>query len=136
MSWFDNLIGKNVRRAWVVIRIFPPFFKALPTRNGLLTHSGRLLIWGKMRRTFLSLSPKLCKKLRVHYGIEGGCVSCGASCNLMFQCPHWNPETRLCGVYEDRPNICRVFPITPADIRDRTLVKPEVPCGFTVTAKH
>lgn len=134
MALTDRIFLQPFRRLWVVLRILPAFLRTLPTRQGLLSHSGRLLIWGKMRRSFLSLSPSLSRKLQKKYKIEGGCVSCGASCNLMFQCPHWDPATRLCQVYEDRPNICRLFPITPADIRDRNLVKPEVPCGFTVLA--
>lgn len=27
-----------------------------------------------------------------------------------FTCRHWDPETRLCGIYEDRPTMCRTFP--------------------------
>ena len=71
-------------------------------------------------------------KLRKKYGIVGGCTGCGASCNLLFRCPHWDAKTHLCTVYEDRPNICKVFPITPADIRDRNIVLKTQPCGFSV----
>lgn len=27
-----------------------------------------------------------------------------------FTCRHWNPETKLCGIYETRPAMCRDFP--------------------------
>ncbi|HYQ12165.1 MAG TPA: YkgJ family cysteine cluster protein [Solirubrobacterales bacterium] len=28
----------------------------------------------------------------------------------VFTCKHWDEETRLCGIYEDRPDMCRKFP--------------------------
>ena len=27
-----------------------------------------------------------------------------------FTCRHWDPETKLCGIYESRPEMCRDFP--------------------------
>jgi Fe-S-cluster containining protein len=27
-----------------------------------------------------------------------------------FTCRHWDEDTRLCGIYEDRPMMCREFP--------------------------
>ncbi len=27
-----------------------------------------------------------------------------------FTCRHWNPETKLCGIYATRPAMCRTFP--------------------------
>lgn len=118
------------RRFLVVLRIFPPFLAILFTRQGLFSAEGRQLIWGKVRRTWLSAVPPFARFLQKHYGLSGGCQSCGASCNLLFQCPHWDESTGLCRVYEDRPNICRSFPMTPGDIRDRNLVLKRKPCGF------
>lgn len=108
-----------------------PFLRITFSRNGLGSSDGRQLIRGKARRVFLSFFPALVKHLQKKHGIQGGCVSCGASCNLMFQCPHWDTETHLCTVYEDRPNICRFFPITPADIEDRNIILKGKSCGFT-----
>lgn len=28
----------------------------------------------------------------------------------LYMCSHWDEETRLCGIYEDRPPMCRTFP--------------------------
>lgn len=28
----------------------------------------------------------------------------------LYACRHWNPETRRCGAYEDRPPMCSTFP--------------------------
>lgn len=119
-----------LRRSIYNLERFPPFFRVCLSREGFGSAKGRQLIWGKFRRVCLSLSPSLCFSLHRKYQLTGGCVSCGASCKLLFQCPHWDESTHLCGVYEDRPNICRLFPITPADIRDRNLVLPDKPCGF------
>lgn len=27
-----------------------------------------------------------------------------------YKCRHWDEETRLCGIYEDRPKMCRDYP--------------------------
>lgn len=27
-----------------------------------------------------------------------------------YRCVHWDEETRLCGIYEARPNMCRYYP--------------------------
>ncbi len=119
-------------QVWHVVERSVPFFRvALFSRRGIASRDGRALIWGKLRRFVLSLSPGYAENLRKKYGLSGGCVSCGASCNLLFRCPHWDAKTHLCTVYENRPNICRVFPITPADIRDRNIVLKDKPCGFS-----
>lgn len=121
-------------KTWHVIERSLPFFRAaFFSRKGIISHDGRLLVWGKLRRFVLSQFPGYAMKLREKYGITGGCTSCGASCNLLFRCPHWDATTHLCTVYEDRPNICKVFPITPADLRDRDIVLKTQPCGFKVS---
>lgn len=28
----------------------------------------------------------------------------------LFKCKHWNEDTRLCGIYPDRPLMCRAYP--------------------------
>jgi len=131
MRWF--LKFGPLRRAWLNLERFPPFFRVVFSRDGLVSAEGRQLIFGKCRRILISSVPPLARLLQKHYGIEGSCDSCGASCNLLFQCPHWDTKTRLCSVYDDRPNICRLFPITPADIRDRDLVNRKVGCNFAFT---
>ena len=120
-----------VRRFLVIYKICTVFLPLVFTKRGLFSKEGRQQIRGKARRSFISLYPPLARKLQAKHGLSGGCTSCGASCNLMFQCPHWNPTTRLCGEYEDRPVVCRLFPITPTDISDRTIVRKDVGCGFT-----
>lgn len=120
------------RQAWHVIERTAPFILVCFSRRGLVSKDGRTLIWGKFRRVFISFFPRWAIALRKKHGIVGGCVSCGASCNLLFRCPHWDVQTRLCTVYEDRPNICKLFPITPADLRDRAIVLKDKPCGFSI----
>jgi hypothetical protein len=110
-----------------------PFFIAIFSRKGLLSWNGRVLIRGKFRRIFLTSIPPLARYLQRYYGLQGECQSCGVSCNLLNRCPHWDPNSRLCTVYELRPNTCRLFPITPADLRDRDLVLAGQSCGFQFT---
>jgi hypothetical protein len=117
-------------RFYHVLQRVPPFFAAVFSTRGLLSHEGRILIWGKFRRIMISFFPPLARYLQKKYGLAGGCSHCSASCKLLFQCPHWDDKSSRCSVYEDRPNICRFFPITPADLRDRNLVQKGTRCGF------
>lgn len=114
----------------------PPFFNAMFSREGLGCARGRILIWGKLRRFVLTALPPVCRRVRTHCRLSGGCKNCGASCNLLSRCPHWDEQTHLCTVYEDRPNVCRFFPVTRADLRDRNLVRKDVPCGFNFNPQH
>lgn len=116
-----------IRQLW---RVVPPFITAVFSREGMLTREGRILIRGKFRRLLICSVSPLARHLRTHYGLQGGCNSCGASCNLLFPCPHWDTDSGLCTVYESRPRVCRIFPITPADLRDRDLVLRQTVCGF------
>ncbi len=123
-------IGSRLRTMYYIALILPPFFSVVFSSKGLGSHPGRLLIWGKVRRIFISFFPPLAHYLQARSGVSGGCDNCGASCKLLFQCPHWDDKNSRCSIYEFRPSVCRLFPITPADIRDRNLVNQEVPCGF------
>jgi hypothetical protein len=125
--------SEAIRQLW---RVAPPFVTAVFSRRGVLTREGRLLIRGKFRRLLICSVPPLARYLRAHYGLQGGCNSCGASCNLLFRCPHWDTDSRLCTVYESRPRVCRMFPITPTDLRDRDLVLPQTVCGFHFAAEN
>jgi hypothetical protein len=118
------------RRFWQLMERTWPFLLVFFSSRGMGSAEGRQLIWGKLRRVIISTCPPLARYLQKQYKLSGGCQGCGASCNLLFQCPHWDENSNLCTVYEDRPNICRLFPITPADIRDRNLVSRKIPCGY------
>ena len=110
--------------------LIPCLRVAIFTRQGIWSRKGRILIWGKFRRMFLGLFPPLARQLQLKHGIAGGCRSCGASCRLLLKCPHWDEVTHLCSIYEDRPTACRLFPITPEDLRDRDLVLEGQDCGY------
>ena len=52
---------------------------------------------------------------------RGECNRCGACCELVFKCPFLKKNddgTTLCGIYENPPNSCRLFPIEQRDIRE------------------
>jgi len=75
---------------------------------------------GKVRRfvktTFRKESTIASLALR-----QGECNRCGACCELVFKCPFLkkNPVgTSMCGIYENRPNSCRLFPIEKRDIQE------------------
>ncbi len=123
--------SETIGQLW---RVAPLFVAAVFSREGALSRAGRILIRGKFRRLLICSVPPLARRLRAHYGLEGTCNSCGASCNLLFRCPYWDADSRLCTIYESRPRVCRTFPITPADLRDRDLVLSHTGCGFQFAA--
>ena len=52
---------------------------------------------------------------------RGECNRCGACCELVFRCPFLKKNddgTSLCGIYENRPNSCRLCPIERRDIAE------------------
>ena len=52
---------------------------------------------------------------------RGECNRCGACCELVFKCPFLKKHadgTSTCGIYENRPNSCRLVPIERRDIEE------------------
>jgi hypothetical protein len=52
---------------------------------------------------------------------RGECNRCGACCEILFKCPFLKKHfdgTTTCGIYEDRPNQCRLFPIEKRDLAE------------------
>lgn len=52
---------------------------------------------------------------------QGECNRCGACCEILFKCPFLKKHrdgTTTCGIYEDRPNQCRLFPIEKRDLEE------------------
>lgn len=50
---------------------------------------------------------------------RGDCNRCGACCEILFKCPFLKKHedgSSSCGIYEDRPNQCRLFPIAKRDL--------------------
>jgi Putative zinc- or iron-chelating domain len=75
---------------------------------------------GKLRR-FVSANFRKQEVIESLSLRRGECNRCGACCELLFKCPFvkkLDDGTSLCGIYEDRPNQCRLFPITQRDIED------------------
>lgn len=123
--------ARPIRRLLIVWAIVARFLTVIVASKAITEQHGPTLAWGKIRRALLSAVPPLARYLQRRYRLSGSCSNCGASCTIMFDCPFWESQTRLCSVYQDRPTLCRLFPITPSDVRDRDLAFRHVPCGFS-----
>lgn len=93
-----------------------------------------LMVWGKIRRAWLIAfqKNKVEEKLALR---RGNCTRCGACCKILFRCPAYdesNGEPK-CLIYNDRPGVCSLFPLDPADLRERNVVMPEKKCGYWFT---
>ena len=82
---------------------------------------------GKLRR-FVNIrfrKEEVIEKLALR---RGECNRCGACCEILFKCPFLKKAgdgSTSCGIYEDRPDQCRLFPIEPRDLEE-----VRVECSF------
>lgn len=105
-------------------------------RTTLTWRQRSILGWGKVRRFYLAhvrpdyVRTSLARRV-------GDCNRTGACCRLMFTCPilvtEPAPEPVRCGIHERKPKVCRLFPIDERDLRDRDIISPTAPCGYSFT---
>ena len=89
---------------------------------------------GKVRRFYLShFRPAYVRRSLARR--TGHCNRTGACCHLMFTCPLLDRRTDpvRCSIHEIKPKVCALFPIDERDLRDRDIVSPDAPCGFSFT---
>jgi hypothetical protein len=75
---------------------------------------------GKLRR-FVSANFRKDEVIASLSLRRGDCNRCGACCEILFKCPFLKKHhdgTTTCGIYEDRPNQCRLFPIEKRDLEE------------------
>ncbi|MEO8433654.1 MAG: YkgJ family cysteine cluster protein [Pyrinomonadaceae bacterium] len=75
---------------------------------------------GKLRR-FVNISFRKQDVIAALALRRGECNRCGACCELVFKCPFLKKHSdgsSTCGIYENRPNACRLFPIEKRDIEE------------------
>ena len=77
-------------------------------------------VQGKLRR-FVSANFRKHEVVASLALRRGECNRCGACCEILFKCPFLKKHadgTTTCGIYEDRPNQCRLFPIEQRDLEE------------------
>ena len=75
---------------------------------------------GKLRR-FVSVRFRRGEVVESLALRRGDCNRCGACCEILFKCPFLKKHgdgTTSCGIYEDRPSQCRLFPIDRRDLNE------------------
>jgi Putative zinc- or iron-chelating domain len=75
-------------------------------------------VHGKLRR-FVSANFRKQEVVAQLSLRRGECNRCGACCEILFKCPFLKKHddgTSTCGIYEDRPNQCRLFPLERRDL--------------------
>jgi len=75
---------------------------------------------GKLRR-FVSIRFRRDEVVESLALRRGDCNRCGACCEILFKCPFLKKHrdgTTTCGIYEDRPGQCRLFPIDRRDLQE------------------
>ncbi len=75
-------------------------------------------VQGKLRR-FVRINFRRDEVIEALSLRRGECNRCGACCEILFKCPFLKKHddgTTTCGIYEDRPNQCRLYPIERRDL--------------------
>ncbi|MDQ1524260.1 MAG: uncharacterized protein QOE47_2184 [Pyrinomonadaceae bacterium] len=75
---------------------------------------------GKLRR-FVRIRFKKDEVIEALSLRRGDCNRCGDCCEILFKCPFLKKHgdgTTTCGIYEDRPSQCRLFPIDSRDLAE------------------
>lgn len=62
-----------------------------------------------IRHMLIPLTRVEVRDRREQFGIDFGLPPKNTA-GHWYKCRHWNEETRLCGIYEQRPKMCRDFP--------------------------
>ncbi len=109
------------------------FEERLAAKRARAVEEGKLRVrqaQGKLRR-FVHIrfrKEEVVERLALR---RGECNRCGACCEILFKCPflrkHRDGST-TCGIYEDRPDQCRLFPIERRDLEE--LRERGSECGF------
>lgn len=60
-----------------------------------------------IREMLVEITPAEAQEKHWGWGLVGWNPDPGGR---YFTCKHWDEQTRLCGVYEDRPKMCRDHP--------------------------
>jgi Fe-S-cluster containining protein len=53
------------------------------------------------------ITPRQARYRRGKFGVG---FPAGGDKQRWYRCRHWNERTRLCGIYEERPQMCRDYP--------------------------
>ena len=98
-----------------------------------LTFRERMTLgWGKVRRFYLAhFRPAYVRESMARR--VGHCHRTGACCRLLYTCPllDTRPEPVRCTIHHVKPKVCGLFPIDERDLRDRDILSPDRPCGFS-----
>jgi hypothetical protein len=98
-----------------------------------LTAAERLTLgWGKLRRFYLATFRREYVRRSLARRV-GNCNRTGACCRLMYTCPLLDVKSSpvRCTIHEHKPSNCSLFPIDERDLRDRDIIAPDSPCGFS-----
>ena len=110
-----------------------PWSDAPRHARAVLTLRQRAILgWGRLRRMYLAI----CRPGYVRASLArrtGQCNRTGACCHLMVTCPLLveQPLPVRCSVQDHKPPVCNLFPIDERDLRDRDMVSPGAPCGYS-----
>ena len=101
-------------------------------RTSLSAGERLTLGWGKLRRFYLAHFRPGYVRRSLERRI-GHCNRTGACCHMMFTCPLLDIKSTpvRCSIHDYKPKVCHLFPIDERDLKERDIISPDAPCGFS-----
>ncbi len=101
-------------------------------RTDLTAKERMRLGWGRLRRMYLATFRPAYVRESLGRRV-GDCNRTGACCRLMFTCPILDVKSEpvRCRIHAHKPSVCKLFPIDERDLRDRDIIAPDSPCGYS-----
>lgn len=87
--------------------------KARARQRAIVDSEGDPAEGDKIADMVIPLTPKEARERNRRFG--GDAEFSWSNRGRHFTCRHWDEETRLCGIYDDRPSMCRGFPYERED---------------------
>lgn len=95
------------------------------------TPINRRLMRGKIRRWWLVYFRRDYVETVLLPRRKEGCQRTGACCEMGFGCPAFDAERRICQIHPHKPLVCKLYPLTEEDLKERDLIYPGKKCGYS-----
>lgn len=97
----------------------------------ILTPFNRRLMRGKIRRWWFVYFRRNYVETVLLPRRREGCQRTGACCEIGFGCPAFDAKGRLCKIHPYKPLVCKLYPLTEEDLKERDLIYPAKKCGYS-----
>lgn len=118
-----------------VLRLFFPTTWNLFKMAVIPTALNRRMLRGKLRRFWLVHFRRRTVEGVLLPRRKSTCARTGACCQFGFGCPAYDAPHQVCTIHPYKPLVCKLFPITGEDLKDRDFVDRNTKCGYSFDSR-